>query len=333
MNGWNGSRGTCALLVILVAIEGGCWGRKFFRMPTETLEHLGEGRLAPRGECAAQGANRDDRADAAGGSGVRAGHERAAQDGSRGAQGPAQRAPGDAPRGAGELSVQAGRAAQDARAPIRPARRAPRRRGAGSDAGRGLRGVARGHARNGGGPVDPRELSSRASAAHADTAGALAAPAPPPEELYRQIYLDFSRREYQLALEESESFLAEYPDDPLGEEVLFIRGQCLMEPTGYIDALKEFSTLLQRYPRGKRAPGALLRMAVSYDAMGQKELAAGRRETSSQGVSAQRGGEGRRGAVRSHHRRNDARGAASRRDPPRNESFAHRVMSGNDGYR
>ncbi len=124
-----------------------------------------------------------------------------------------------------------------------------------------------------GGPVDRDSLSGVGGAS--DTAGALAAPAPPPEELFRQIYLDFSRREYQLALDESESFLAEYPDDPLGEEVLFIRGQCLMEQTVYADALKEFSTILQRYPRGKRAPGALLRMAVSYDATGQKELAAG----------------------------------------------------------
>lgn len=109
----------------------------------------------------------------------------------------------------------------------------------------------------------------------ADTSGSLAVPTPPPEQLYRQIYLDFNRREYQLALEESESFLIEYPDDPLAEEVLFIKGQSLMEQTAYIDALKEFSTLLQQYPRGKRAPGALLRMAVSYEAMGQKELAAG----------------------------------------------------------
>jgi tol-pal system protein YbgF len=124
-----------------------------------------------------------------------------------------------------------------------------------------------------GGSIDRDSLSGIGGAA--DTAGALAAPAPPPEELFRQIYLDFSRREYQLALEESESFLAEYPDDPLGEEVLFVRGQCLMEQTVYADALKEFSTILQRYPRGKRAPGALLRMAVSYDATGQKELAAG----------------------------------------------------------
>ena len=28
----------CALLILLVGIAGGCWGRKFFRMPSETLD-------------------------------------------------------------------------------------------------------------------------------------------------------------------------------------------------------------------------------------------------------------------------------------------------------
>jgi tol-pal system protein YbgF len=121
----------------------------------------------------------------------------------------------------------------------------------------------------------PAKDTLRGGGGAADTAGFLTTPAPPPEALYRQIYLDYSRRQYQVALDESESFLAAYPDDPLGEEVLFTRGQCLMEQTAYSDAVKEFSTLLQRYPRGKRAPGALLRTAIAYDAMGQKELSAG----------------------------------------------------------
>jgi len=40
------------------------------------------------------------------------------------------------------------------------------------------------------------------TAGAADTAGAVEAPAPPPEEMFRQIYRDYNRREYQLALEE-----------------------------------------------------------------------------------------------------------------------------------
>jgi TolA-binding protein len=116
-------------------------------------------------------------------------------------------------------------------------------------------------------------VAVKRGAGAADTAAGSAAPAP--ENLYRQIYLDYNRKEYQLALDESEAFLKEYPGDPLGEDVLFIRGSCLMELQNYFDALKEFSNLMQAYPQGRRVPGALLRTAIAYDMLGEREVAAG----------------------------------------------------------
>ncbi len=98
---------------------------------------------------------------------------------------------------------------------------------------------------------------------------------PPPDEIHRQIYLDFSRGDYQLALEESDLFLDAYSDHPLGEEVRFIRGECFIEQQKYFDALNEFALILQNYPRGKKAPAVLLRMAISYEKIGEEEIAAG----------------------------------------------------------
>lgn len=98
---------------------------------------------------------------------------------------------------------------------------------------------------------------------------------PSPQEIQRQVYLDFSRGEYQLALEGSEVFLDAYPDHPLGEEVHFIRGECFIEQDKHFDSLKEFSIILKKYPHGNRIPAALLRMAVSYEKIGEEELAAG----------------------------------------------------------
>lgn len=98
---------------------------------------------------------------------------------------------------------------------------------------------------------------------------------PPPDEIHRQIYLDFSRGDYQLALEGSDLFLDAYADHPLGEEVRFIRGECFMEQQKYFDALNEFALILQLYPRGKKAPAVLLRMAISYEKIGEEEIAAG----------------------------------------------------------
>jgi TolA-binding protein len=117
-----------------------------------------------------------------------------------------------------------------------------------------------------------------AGAATGDTAGVgreRGGAVPSPEEIHHQIYLDFSRREYQLALEESDIFIEAYPDHPLGEEVRFIRGESLLEQQKYFDALNEFATILQLYPRGKKVPAVLLRMAISYEKIGEEEIAAG----------------------------------------------------------
>ena len=107
-----------------------------------------------------------------------------------------------------------------------------------------------------------------------DSAAAAAA-VPTPEEMYRQIYLDFSRMEDEIALEESEEFLREYPGDPMTEDVRYVRGECYLELDKDHDALREFSTILQDYPRGKKTPAALLRMAITYDRTGDSELAQG----------------------------------------------------------
>lgn len=98
---------------------------------------------------------------------------------------------------------------------------------------------------------------------------------PTPEEMYRQIYLDFSRMEYEIALEESEEFLRVYPGDQRTEDVRYVRGECYLELDKDHDALREFSTILQDYPRGRKTPAVLLRMAITYDRTGDEELAQG----------------------------------------------------------
>ena len=131
-------------------------------------------------------------------------------------------------------------------------------------------------------PVIPDRASSQDSlpvtdggaVSPSDSAAAVGS-VPVPEEMYRQIYLDFSRMEYEIALEESEVFLQEYRGDPMTEDVRFIRGECFLELDKAQDALREFSTILQEYPRGKKTPAVLLRMAITYNMTGDSELAEG----------------------------------------------------------
>jgi TolA-binding protein len=121
-------------------------------------------------------------------------------------------------------------------------------------------------------PPDSLPLNGGGDASFADST---AVSLPSPEEAYRQIYLDFSRMEYEIALEESEVFLREYPGDRMTEDVRYVRGECYLELNKEHDALREFSTILQDYPRGKKTPAVLLRMAITYDRTGDSELAQG----------------------------------------------------------
>jgi len=257
----------------MVMLEGGCWGRTFFRMPGETLNTsakidslLGENAMLRERISAIERTLREDQEFARGTNAQSKMDLEELKDQLNALQEMLREAQESSPFKPAERR----RVARPDTTGVRPPAPAGGRSEAGSPASGSPSGDTLAAAS---GALEKDSLSGIGGAV--DTSGGLAAPAPPPEELYREIYLDFNRREYQLALEESESFLVEFSDDPLVEEVLFIRGQSLMEQTAYMDALKEFSTLLQRYPRGKRAPGALLRMAVSYDTVGQKELAAG----------------------------------------------------------
>ncbi len=121
---------------------------------------------------------------------------------------------------------------------------------------------------------DSLPVTGDGAVSFSDSAAAAAA-VPTPDEMYRQIYLDFSRMEYEIALEESEEFLREYPGDPMTEDVRYVRGECYLELDKDHDALREFSTILQDYPRGRKTPAVLLRMAITYDRTGDSELAQG----------------------------------------------------------
>jgi TolA-binding protein len=123
---------------------------------------------------------------------------------------------------------------------------------------------------------EPEPVGGTADTLRADSVDtAVPMTIPPAEEIHRQMYLDFSRGEFQLALEESEIFLEEYQEHHLIQEVLFIRGECFMEQEKYFDALKEFSMILQDFPSGNRVPASLLRMAIAYESIGEREIAGG----------------------------------------------------------
>ena len=262
--------GALCLLLILVVLEAGCWGRKFFRMPRETIstservdsllkENAKLQRRVTKIEKALE--NQQDYSRQANAQFKIDLEElkdqlNVLQQMLRDVEQPTAYRPRESRRQAPDTlmrrSSAGGRATGQERERTTPVDEIPET--AADDTSRGQVGVPFGET---------------------DTTRAVVEVVPPPEEIHRQVYLDYNRSEYQLALEESELFLTEYPDHPLGEEVRFIRGECYMGQEQYFDALKEFSVIMQKYPRGKKIPAVLFRMAVSYESIGEGELAAG----------------------------------------------------------
>lgn len=98
---------------------------------------------------------------------------------------------------------------------------------------------------------------------------------PPAAQLYRQAYLYYNRGDYDLALEELDILSDNYSNDPICEDALFLKGECFFQKKSFFDAINQFSTLLSRFPKGKKVPGALLRMALAYESVGENDLALG----------------------------------------------------------
>ena len=92
-------------------------------------------------------------------------------------------------------------------------------------------------------------------------------------QLYRQAYLYFNRGNYELAVEELDILINNYPNDPLYESALFLKGESFFEKGDYFDAIKQFSMILSSFPGGKNVPGALLRMALAYEKVGDHDMA------------------------------------------------------------
>ena len=279
MNRWRTRAGAAALVLLFVLTGGGCWGRKFFRMPEETLrtsakiDSLLEENAILKERIARLEAELRTQQDFARSSNAERRMEleelkdqlNAVQEMLRETQ---QSVPArsERRRTTPPDTSRAGEGPRSERAA--PSGEQPPPLAAGGTPG-GTVGPP------GGTAARDTLVRTTEGAGAADTAAGSAVQAPDPESVYRQIYLDFNRKEFQLALEELEAFLAEYPNDPLGEDVLFIRGSCFMELQNYGDAIKEFSSLMQAYPGGKRVPGALLRSALAYDMLGEREVAVG----------------------------------------------------------
>jgi tol-pal system protein YbgF len=108
------------------------------------------------------------------------------------------------------------------------------------------------------------------------TGGQLAATLPPsqsPKDEYDLAYGYLLRKDYGLAEDTFRTFLRMYPSDRLAADAQFWLGETMFQRQSFRDAADAFLGVTKKYESSAKAPDALLRLAQSLAAMGQKELA------------------------------------------------------------
>jgi tol-pal system protein YbgF len=80
----------------------------------------------------------------------------------------------------------------------------------------------------------------------------------------------FKNKKIDKALDAFAGFLVRYPDHPSAEAAAFYRGECYAAKNDPRRAIEQFEIVASNYPKGTKAPDALLRVAQSYAKLGDK---------------------------------------------------------------
>ena len=101
-----------------------------------------------------------------------------------------------------------------------------------------------------------------------------AAPAPPaPRELYSQAYADYARGNFDLAIQEYEEYLRNYPDTDLSDNAQYWIGECLYSKQQYAQALAAWDELFRRFPGSDKLPDARYKKGMALERLGRRSQA------------------------------------------------------------
>lgn len=93
--------------------------------------------------------------------------------------------------------------------------------------------------------------------------------APPPSELYRIAYSDFSRGKYDLAGVGFRAYLDKFPSGELAPQAQYYLGECFFSQNEWQKSYEEFAKVEKNYPKAPQVPGARLKCALSLEQGGK----------------------------------------------------------------
>lgn len=97
-----------------------------------------------------------------------------------------------------------------------------------------------------------------------------AAPAANPLEVYQAAYRDYQRGNYDLAIEGFREFMTANPSSELIDNASYWIGESLFSQKKYREAIEQFDSVVNKFPRSDKVPGALLKKGYAYLALGER---------------------------------------------------------------
>ena len=89
------------------------------------------------------------------------------------------------------------------------------------------------------------------------------------DDLYAEAFANFQKSSYHKAILQFNVFVERYPDHALTDNAFYWMGECWYGLRNYPRAISAYETVLERFPKGNKAPDALLKKAFSLQRSGK----------------------------------------------------------------
>ena len=109
----------------------------------------------------------------------------------------------------------------------------------------------------------PAPMSEMTVTGPADTGGN-------PMDTYQAAYRDYQKGNYDLAMSGFREFIEKNPNSEYADNAAYWIGESLFSQKKFAEAVQQFDSVVSRYPKSDKVPGALLKKGYAYIAIGDR---------------------------------------------------------------
>jgi tol-pal system protein YbgF len=113
----------------------------------------------------------------------------------------------------------------------------------------------------------------RSDTTHVDTTTISKETPADPDELYNTAYLDYTRGNYDVAIEGFQRYLKYFPQTELSDNAQYWIGECYYSKKMYPDAILEFEKVSANYPEGNKVVSSYYKIGLAYESLSENNKA------------------------------------------------------------